>query len=58
MNLNQQRCAHTETEMQAARTCETAQIIPDGLVVVMLGRQKTLRQDEAKQIQKKKKTKG
>lgn len=25
--------------MQAARTCETAQIIPDGLVVVVLGRQ-------------------
>lgn len=39
MNLNQQRRAHTETKMQAARTCETAQIIPDGLVVVVLGRQ-------------------
>lgn len=57
MNLNQQRRAHTETELQPERTCETAQTIPDCLVVVVLERQKSLRRDEAKQTKKKERKK-
>lgn len=52
INLNQKCRGLTETEMQPQCTCETAQIIPDFSVVVVLDRQKSLRHDEARQTKR------